>query len=545
MKKLISLAAVAAVLFSCSREAAEDVNPGGGDSGVPGPVLKIDLDGVSAGTKTGLSYENNVYKAYWSEGDQLNVWFCGGVHDGSEFCKTGCVYKVDEGSEGKASTTMSQVSADPNGDGDNAGSKVVSVYPFSEDNEYYYISENKGTDYPEYCVVINLSPTQKYSENTFANGAQPMIAVAEGINETLHFKNVCGVLKLRLTGDATVRYIRVTGNADEYLCGPMDVLYDEGEEFAVSEMEGGEDEYKTVTLDCGEDGVKLKGDEETPFYIVIPPTEFAEGFTVEVETTEGITVTKKSSLKSTHSTSGSVVLKMPPFKLNGPDYVHFVSEGTSTIWLGYSEGFNPNLINLEYSKDDKKTWTKWAVGSGTINGAENQPILEPITYSGTLWLRGINVRIMNQFHMEGDSAGCYGNVMTLIDYTKDFPDLSPVCFQYLFKDCDKLTHAPDLPATSLAHNCYYEMFMGCTSLTEAPTLPSVTTVSQCYYRMFYGCTNLGYVKCLATDISGAGCTDNWLYGVASEGTFVKSASMTGWTDGASGIPSGWTVQDAQ
>ena len=62
--------------------------------------------------------------------------------------------------------------------------------------------------------------------------------------------------------------------------------------------------------------------------------------------------------------------------------------------------------------------------------------------------------------------------------------------------------------------------------------------------MFNGCTSLNYIKCLATDISTFNCTSNWVNGVASTGTFVKASSMTSWTTGVKGIPSGWTVQDA-
>ena len=61
--------------------------------------------------------------------------------------------------------------------------------------------------------------------------------------------------------------------------------------------------------------------------------------------------------------------------------------------------------------------------------------------------------------------------------------------------------------------------------------------------MFSGCSSLNYIKCLATDISATDCTGNWVSGVASTGTFVKNASMTSWTEGTSGIPNGWTVQD--
>jgi hypothetical protein len=58
------------------------------------------------------------------------------------------------------------------------------------------------------------------------------------------------------------------------------------------------------------------------------------------------------------------------------------------------------------------------------------------------------------------------------------------------------------------------------------------------------CYSLNSIKCLATNISASDCTTNWVEGVASSGTFIKAANMSGWTTGNSGIPSGWTVQNA-
>jgi hypothetical protein len=114
----------------------------------------------------------------------------------------------------------------------------------------------------------------------------------------------------------------------------------------------------------------------------------------------------------------------------------------------------------------------------------------------------------------------------------------------MFQYCSGLTTAPELPATTLAQNCYASMFNYCTSLTTAPELPATTLANSCYYNMFRGCTSLNYIKCLATDISATNCTTNWVSNVASSGTFVKAASMTDWTTDTSGIPEGWTVQDA-
>ena len=121
--------------------------------------------------------------------------------------------------------------------------------------------------------------------------------------------------------------------------------------------------------------------------------------------------------------------------------------------------------------------------------------------------------------------------------------LTDFCYNNMFSNCSSLTTAPELSATTLAESCCGFMFKNCTSLVNAPVLPATTLAESCYNGMFSGCTRLNYIKCLATDISATNCTGDWVDGVASSGTFVK-ASGTSWARGNSGIPNGWTVQDA-
>ena len=122
--------------------------------------------------------------------------------------------------------------------------------------------------------------------------------------------------------------------------------------------------------------------------------------------------------------------------------------------------------------------------------------------------------------------------------------LSSGCYGGMFDGCTNLTTVPELSATTLADYCYSGMFAGCTSLTTAPELSATTLAENCYRYMFINCTSLSSIKCLATNISANGCTNNWVHHVASSGTFTKAASMTSWTTGDSGIPSGWSVQNA-
>lgn len=145
---------------------------------------------------------------------------------------------------------------------------------------------------------------------------------------------------------------------------------------------------------------------------------------------------------------------------------------------------------------------------------------------------------------------CYGYMFkacTSLITAPELPatELADLCYYAMFDGCSSLTTAPELPATTLAESCYASMFRECTSLITAPELTVMTLVDSCYKNMFYKCTNLNHITCLATDISEAYCTYSWVSGVASTGIFVKHPYMTSWKTGASGIPSGWTVVDAE
>ena len=118
--------------------------------------------------------------------------------------------------------------------------------------------------------------------------------------------------------------------------------------------------------------------------------------------------------------------------------------------------------------------------------------------------------------------------------------LAHYCYSGMFYGCSSLAYAQELPATSLAYSCYGEMFRACTSLIVAPELKSTKLVGECYRYMFNGCSNLNYIKALFTnEISSA--LSNWVNGVSTIGTFIKSKNATWDVVGVNGVPEGWTV----
>lgn len=123
--------------------------------------------------------------------------------------------------------------------------------------------------------------------------------------------------------------------------------------------------------------------------------------------------------------------------------------------------------------------------------------------------------------------------------------LADSCYREMFYHAPLITVPSDLMsnASTLASNCCRAMFSGCTSLRNSPDLNAATLVTECYRVMFNGCTSITYIKCIATSISASNATTSWLGGASSTGTFVR-ASGVNWARSTSGIPSGWTIQNA-
>ena len=150
----------------------------------------------------------------------------------------------------------------------------------------------------------------------------------------------------------------------------------------------------------------------------------------------------------------------------------------------------------------------------------------------------------NQFNITGRVV-LSGNIMSLL-YEDDFEDnntLPDYTFYELFSSCFNIISAENLilPTTTLSKSCYKGMFRYCVSLTTAPNLPAITLANYCYSNMFQNCSKLNYIKAMFTTTPSSSYTSNWVYGVASTGTFVKNAAATWNVTGTSGVPSGWTI----
>lgn len=266
---------------------------------------------------------------------------------------------------------------------------------------------------------------------------------------------------------------------------------------------------------------------------------FKEGFPSDIDIKTSIE--NKPYVGYSLTGGGAVYTVVPEPVIDDPWVTFTAEEDNSSFGLA---GLSP-YQTLEYSMDTT-TWNAFDITDITTS--------IPLNNGDKVYIRGIlnsdNTDYYTQFKMSGKIAAS-GNCNAIWNYQDLNAPLKACCGYCMFEDCSSLTTAPELPATTLAEGCYSHMFYGCSSLTTAPVLPATTLVGYCYKYMFYKCKLINYIKCLATDISANSCTSDWVYRVASTGTFVKHPSMVDsgrnwyWDTGKNGIPSGWTVVDAE
>ena len=226
--------------------------------------------------------------------------------------------------------------------------------------------------------------------------------------------------------------------------------------------------------------------------------------------------------------------------------LHFTAEEAgSQIWYSNAGDVVPDVW---YSLDEGKSWKKLDPSEKiTLENVGDKVYLKGNNPNGFNWLDADSLISSNEFKMSGLIAAG-GSIMSLIDgkgestvipneycfdglfkycnsltHAPELPatTLMPHCYQGMFYGCDNLIQAPDLPATKLVHDCYHGMFIGCESLKTAPELPATELVENCYIYMFNGCVQLNYVKVGVMSLDNEfNATAEWVDGTNEPGTFI-------------------------
>ena len=295
MKKLLLFAAVAAMFAACTTDTTEDV----------AQIVVPDCLQVSIADEESRMQLSNE-KTVWTEGDKVSVFYKSDANQCWKF----------NGKTGDRSGTLSCVSQ---GTATAKMEKVVIVYPYSES---YMITPSSGN------IEAKLPAVQKYQQGSYGLESSPMIS--SGYYTQFALKNVCGWLKLQLSGTGTITKITLKGNNGEQLAGDMYINAEDATVTLASASVDNDDNQETggtlvfedsivkeVELDC-DGGVDLSGADVTPFYIALPPTVFEKGFTATLHFDNGmqkeISTSKKVEITRNH------IVPMETVEISVPEY---------------------------------------------------------------------------------------------------------------------------------------------------------------------------------------------------------------------------------
>lgn len=258
-------------------------------------------------TEDTKTYIDSRYDIHWTADDRISV-FCSSENGQYRFTgKTGDDTGTFENLSVPASPTYS---------------RNYAVYPFQAGNA----SSSEGT------MTVELPAMQIYAENSFGLGANTMVAVTQNISDnTFKFRNTCGYLMLKLYGGDKIKSITLRGNSNEKIAGSGTISAAFEAEPSLVIEDGGSTE---ISLNCPVEGISTDESSEryTPFWMVIPPTTFANGFTIEITNTDDNVITKSTAKSVTISRNG--ILKMAPVKVgaqNARELLSFsLSDGKNT-----------------------------------------------------------------------------------------------------------------------------------------------------------------------------------------------------------------------
>lgn len=186
---------------------------------------------------------------YWSENDQINI--------------NGTPYKLIDG----ANTQKGIFQAESK-----TAETYYAVYPASN------VLEGSA-------ATVTLADQQPYVNGSFAKDIAPMVAMTDDIENQLHFTNLCGLLKLNVTGGSdgefTVNKIVLqSADPEENLAGKgtVTIAGSGNEKLAITE-----NGTKAITLTFAESqSITFDGSTTHSFVFVLPDGSLKHGFNVDL-----------------------------------------------------------------------------------------------------------------------------------------------------------------------------------------------------------------------------------------------------------------------
>lgn len=360
--------------------------------------------GIKTRTCLGEVLSNETYPLLWEKGDRIIIAPSG---------KPATSYYETQGQDNDVAE-FRFISGLEGNEMPPENTALTALYPA----DAYKFTDGKHT--------INIPENQTYRKNNISSGTMPMIAGAT--SRELSFRNVCGILRLRLnTLEQDIRLSSIKVAADMGLAGPIATF--EGTDVTWNNPDG--ETGHGITLSC--DGVALSPEPED-FYIVLPPGNY-RGFKIQLETggPDKKTYRMDGVLEIERSAITTINLDLAQFHGGSMEDVTDGDKHHALTELGYGLECEEKSIYVFKEGGSGSTLVKSYVGASYSDGQRSMKSLPwTATFStddGATWDSTVP-EMFTEFttHGDGDIAG------DLLQYSISPSKIDRVCLVKLKQD---------------------------------------------------------------------------------------------------------------
>lgn len=251
--------------------------------------------------------------------------------------------------------------------------------------------------------TIVIPSSQKYNASNVADGTMPMYAQVSGGSSTLNFKNLCGIVKLQLTqetGKSGQRVRSIVLTLADDIAGTASITYNGG----APTLAFTSGQSKTITLDCGTEGVALSAT-ATSFHIVVPPTT-ATTFIIKVILTDGSAMIKTAPENVANKINRSKIKTMNSISFSK---TYMLGEYYDEYGINHGKGIT---LSLNVNGSTKNiTWAPVNCGYKAKTGNSGEALGYP---HGKLyqWGRQYGQGYSGELYINGNQEGTISDAIT-------------------------------------------------------------------------------------------------------------------------------------
>ena len=266
-------------------------------------------------SRVGFERVEGGYKHFWEANDEISLL--------SASTPNACFALID-GAGGN--------SAKFSGYADLGSDNIFAVYPY-----------NEATTLSGSTLSVEYPSEQCWRADKASYDKESYLMVANGTTAGLKFKNITSVVRISLTGDATITKLELCTIGNESIAGRAEVSFNNGEPKVV--LAGAENR---VVLNVN---ARLTS-EAQHLFVAIPPVALSKGFEVTIYDSEGYVMTKSSS--STRTIKRNTVIEMPTFAYVATDKIsEMVTDAECVKEATVSEGYSFMVKSRSFDEGDR------------------------------------------------------------------------------------------------------------------------------------------------------------------------------------------------